>query len=92
LWQDTSGNVAIWEMNGTSILNASSSFVGNVPSQWSIQLTGDFNGDGMNDLLWQDTSGNVALWEMNGTSVVNPNSTFVATVPSQWSIQHLAAE
>jgi hypothetical protein len=37
LWQDTSGNVAIWEMSGTTILNANSSFVGNVPGQWSIQ-------------------------------------------------------
>ena len=27
LWQDTSGNVAIWEMNGTTVLNANSSFV-----------------------------------------------------------------
>jgi hypothetical protein len=62
-----------------------------VPSQWSIQLTGDFNGDGMSDLLWQDSSGNLAIWEMNGTSVSNPNNTFVGTMPG-WSIQHLAAE
>jgi hypothetical protein len=32
--------VAIWEMNGTSILNASSAFVANVPSQWSVQNLG----------------------------------------------------
>jgi hypothetical protein len=63
-----------------------------VPSQWSIQLTGDFNGDGMSDILWQDTSGNVALWEMNGTIVGNASRSFVANVPSQWSIQHLGAE
>jgi hypothetical protein len=79
-------------MSGTTILNANSSFVGNVPSQWSIQLTGDFNGDGMSDILWQDTSGNVAIWEMNGTAVLNQNSSFVANVAGQWSIQNLAAE
>jgi hypothetical protein len=87
LWRDTSGNVAIWEMNGTSISNQSSSFVANVPGQWSIRGTGDFNGDGMSDILWQDTSGNVAIWEMNGTSILNANSSFVATVPSPWSIR-----
>ena len=92
LWQDSSGNVAIWEMNGTAILNQSTSFVANVAGQWSIQLTGDFNGDGMSDILWQDTSGNVAIWEMNGTTILNGNSSFVANVSSQWSIQHLAAE
>ena len=40
LWQDRSGNVAIWEMNGTSILNQNSAFVANVASQWSIQQLG----------------------------------------------------
>ena len=55
LWQDMSGNVAIWEMNGTTILNENSSFVANVASQWSIKGTGDFNGDGKADILWQDT-------------------------------------
>jgi hypothetical protein len=70
------------------ITNANFSFVANVPSQWSIQLTGDFNGDGNSDIVWQDTSHNVAIWEMNGTSVLNPGSSFVANVPGQWSIQH----
>src|ERR1700733_8877766 len=88
LWRATSGNVAIWEMNGTSVLNPNTSFVGNVPTpQWSIVGTGDFNADAKGDLLWQDTSGNVAIWEMNGTAVLNQNSSFVAKVASQWSIK-----
>jgi hypothetical protein len=37
--------------------------------QWSIVGTGDFNGDGLADILWQDTSGNIAMWYMNGTAV-----------------------
>jgi hypothetical protein len=81
-----------WEMNGIAILNPDSSFVANVPSQWSIQLTGDYNSDGFSDILWQDTSGNVAIWEMNGTTILNPSSSFVASVPGQWSVQHLSAE
>jgi hypothetical protein len=79
-------------MNGTAVLNASSSFVANVPGNWSIVGTGDFNGDGMGDLLWQDTSGNVAIWQMNGVTVLNQNSSFVANLPGQWSIQRLAAD
>jgi hypothetical protein len=79
-------------MNGTTVLNANSAFVANVPDQWSIQLTGDFNGDGFSDILWQDSSGNVAIWEMNGTAILNPNTSFVANVPGQWSVQNLAAE
>jgi hypothetical protein len=78
-------------MNGTAILNANSSLVATLPSQWSIKGTGDFNGDGMSDILLQDTSGNVVIWEMNGITILNANSSFVTTVPGQWSIQHLAA-
>jgi hypothetical protein len=57
-------------MNGTSILNASTSFVANVPGTSTIVGTGDFNGDGRSDILWRDTSGNVAIWEMNGTTIL----------------------
>jgi hypothetical protein len=86
LWRDTSGNVAIWEMTGTSVLNPTASFVGNVATVWTIVGTGDFNADGKSDILWRDTSGNVAIWEMNGTSVLNPTATFIGNVPTSWLI------
>jgi len=50
LWRDTSGNVSIWLMNGTSIL--STTVLGNVPLTWTVAETGDYNGDGMTDILW----------------------------------------
>jgi hypothetical protein len=87
LWRDTSGNVAIWEMNGSTVLNGNSSFVGSVATNWSIVGTGDFNGDSKADILWQDTLGDVAIWEMNGTAILNQNSSFVANVAGQWSIK-----
>jgi hypothetical protein len=37
LWRDTSGNVAVWFMNGTTILNPDTAGVGNVPPIWTIQ-------------------------------------------------------
>jgi hypothetical protein len=48
--------------------------------------TGDFNGDGMSDVLWRDTNGNVSIWEMNGTIITNLATSFIGQVPLVWSI------
>jgi hypothetical protein len=38
LWQDTSGNVAMWFMNGAQVRQSAG--VGNVPTVWSVQGAG----------------------------------------------------
>jgi hypothetical protein len=86
LWRDGSGDVAIWEMKGTTVLNPNTAGVGNVPTNWSIVGTGDFNGDGKSDILWHDSVGDVAIWEMNGTSVLNPNTAGVGNVTTGFQI------
>jgi hypothetical protein len=48
----------------------------NPGADWQIQGTGDFNDDGMSDILWKSTSsGTVAEWHMDGTQ-----ATFVGAV------------
>jgi hypothetical protein len=74
-------------MNGTAILNQATSFVANVPGNWSIVGSGDYNGDGVSDVVWHDAGGNVAIWEMNGTAILNQSTSFVANVGGNWSIQ-----
>jgi hypothetical protein len=64
--------------------------VGNAPTAWSIVETGDFDGDGMTDLLWQDTSGNVAIWFMFAEHVTQ--SAGVGNVSTVWSIQGANAD
>jgi hypothetical protein len=69
LWQNTSGQAAIWEMNGTSVIG--DALVGSNPGpSWQVKGSADFNGDGYADILWQNTNGQAAIWEMNGTSVI----------------------
>jgi hypothetical protein len=83
VWRDTSGDVAIWLMNGAQVLQAGG--VGTAPvAVWSIVGQRDFNGNGMADLLWRDTSGDVAIWFMNGTQVTQ--SAGVGNVPLAWSV------
>jgi hypothetical protein len=81
LWRDTSGDLAIWEMNGTQIIN--SGFVATVTG-WSVFGIGDFNGDGKADLLWTDGNGNYAIWEMNGTQILD--LAYLAFVPTNWTV------
>jgi hypothetical protein len=82
LWRDTSGDVGMWLMNGTSVLK--SAVLGNVPTNWSIVGQRDFNGDGISDVLWRDTSGNVGVWLMNGTSI--SSTAILGNVPTTWSV------
>ena len=89
LWRDTSGNVAIWVMNGTSSIVRPAG-VGNVPTTGPLPLTGDYNGDGKSDLLWRDTSGNTAVWFMNGTTIAS--TAFLGNVPTNWTVQSVNAD
>jgi serralysin len=87
LWRDDSNDLAVWLMQGTSILQAGG--IGTVGSAWSIAETGDFNGDGKSDLLWRDTSGNTAIWYLNGTSV---STETVGNIPPTWTVQGVNAD
>jgi phospholipase C len=82
LWRDTSGDTALWLMNGGSV--SQSAALGTVPSTLSIIGQHDFNGDGNTDILWRDTSGNVSMWFMNGTAVAS--SAAVGNLPSNWTL------
>ena len=88
LWQNTNGQVAIWEMNGTSQVAGGSALVGPNPGpSWKAVGTGDFNGDGHSDILWQNTNGQVAIWEMNGTSQIAGGSAVLAADPGpSWKV------
>jgi FG-GAP-like repeat/FG-GAP repeat len=90
LWRDsTTGTVAIWLVNNGQVTQAAG--LGTVPSNWSIALTGDFNGDGKTDILWRDSStGAVVIWFMNGLQVSSTAS--VGAVGADWTIQGANAD
>jgi ELWxxDGT repeat protein len=80
LWQNSSGEVAIWELNGTSVIGSGS--LGSPGPSWHTIGTGDFNADGFADILWENADGSVAIWEMNGASLVG--SAIVANPGPSW--------
>ena len=73
LWRDTSGDVAVWLMNGATV--SQSAGLVTVPSSLTIIGQHDFDGDGKADILWQDSSGSfgytgyLSIWFMNGAAV-----------------------
>ena len=82
LWRDNSGNVGLWEVNGSKIVQ--SAVLGNVPTTWSVVGQRDFAGTGNSAVLWRDTAGNVGMWLMNGTQIAS--TTVLGNVPTSWSI------
>ena len=66
---DTNGGVALWLMNGGSILQACS--LGGVdPNVWNLAFVGDLNGDNKSDLVWNSrVTNSVVVWFINGCSL-----------------------
>jgi hypothetical protein len=68
LWRQTSGTVAVWLLDGPTVIGSGT--LGAPAADWQIAGVGDFNGDGYADILWRHNSGAVAVWLLNGTTVI----------------------
>ena len=66
VWRnDATGNVDIWLMQNGTPGSPSDNIGFGVLSGWTLAGTGDFNGDGVTDMLWSNQqTGQVALWWM----------------------------
>ena len=89
LWRDNLGKVRIWLLGTTpnSLNIRSSADLGNVPLNWSIVQTGDYNGDGFSDILWEDDTGNLKAWFMQGTMVAKTQT--LGKIGLEWTVQSL---
>jgi hypothetical protein len=72
LWQSTSGDVDLWEMNGAN-LSGFVPTVGNMSAGWTIAGVGHFNGaaDSTSDIVWVNGSNQVQIWQMNNGKLVD---------------------
>jgi uncharacterized repeat protein (TIGR03803 family) len=75
LWQNSDGQVALWGMNGSDPstignLGHGGGAMANPGPSWHALDTGDFNADGLADILLQNSNGQAAIWETNGGGVI----------------------
>jgi Ca2+-binding RTX toxin-like protein len=84
LWRHSGGTTVVWEMNGGQKLADVN--LNAIPTDWTIQGTGDFNGDGKSgDIVWRHTNGTTVIWAMDGaTKLFDLNLNFI---PNEWSIK-----
>ncbi|HEY0105449.1 MAG TPA: VCBS repeat-containing protein, partial [Rhizomicrobium sp.] len=69
LWQNDSGQAAVWTINGLA-QTGGGTVGGNPGPSWHVIAAGDFNNDGHADILWQNDSGQAAIWLMNGVTQI----------------------
>lgn len=84
LWRNTNGEVGLWlNTGGVGPASFTKVDLGNVSTDWVIQGVGDFNGDGVSDILWRNTaSGAVGFWFMNASGGYTPTD-----LPPQYSTE-----
>jgi FG-GAP-like repeat len=83
LWRDSSGNVALWLMNGSQVI--ASGGLGSIPAGYAIVGQRGFDGSSNADILWRDTNGDLTTWIMNGLVQVPAPGLSGLVIPN-WSI------
>lgn len=71
LFQDADGNLAVWLMNGFSLLGAQFLTPNNVSDPaYRVAGLGRFGSDDRDSILFQHENGTLAVWRMNGPSLL----------------------
>jgi hypothetical protein len=84
LWQNTSGELQIWFMNGLQV-SSKATLASKAPTDSTLYGTGDLTGDGKGDLLWRDSkTGAVTAWLMNGSTVTGTAN--LGSMLTNWAI------
>src|SRR5262249_21262336 len=60
LWQNDNGALALWQMNGTTVLNINA--LPNPGPTWHIVGDNNFGGDNGDDIVFQNDNGALAIW------------------------------
>jgi hypothetical protein len=88
LWRNNDGRMSDWlgTASGGFADNAAHAY-NSVATDWHIAGTGDFNGDGRDDILWRHDDGRITDWLGTANGGFSPNSAnALDSVSLDWSI------
>jgi hypothetical protein len=86
LWRFPDGRLRVWRMAGGAVL-ADVRVPEVIGTDWQLQGTGDFNGDGRADLLWRNTTGTVGVWLMGPSATVASRLSLPQVIGTDWQLQ-----
>ena len=88
IWRHDNGAFTNWlgQTNGGFVSNDLNA-LRNLPTSWQVAGTGDFNGDGRDDVLWRNDNGALTNWlgQANGGFVSNDLNA-LANLPTSWQV------
>jgi RPA family protein len=89
LWRDTDGRITDWLSTASGGYQPNSSvFYQHVSTDWQVSQIGDFNGDGIDDILWRNSDGRLTDWLGTGTGSFTDNAVHaLTTVSTDWHTQ-----
>jgi hypothetical protein len=93
LWRNDQDLVVLWELDGTVLRTGpglKTQLLPSIGSSFKVRGVGDFNGDGIQDILWRDQSGNVnRIWTF-GADGKRTEVLLLSATNSQWEIGGVA--
>ncbi len=86
VWRNlATGSVMTWLMDGTNTVSTATLWPATNPGDWDWEpvATGDFNGDGKQDIVWRNSiRGRVIVWFMDGVNRTGTAVLWPATNPA----------
>jgi hypothetical protein len=88
LWTSAATNrLCVWLLDGAHVLARGPELPGPPGEGWTPVTTGDFNHDGLSDVIWTNAAqGSMVVWLMDGAHVLAPGPVLPGPVGGGWVV------